>query len=354
MPLRVLVTAVGSAIAQGIIKSLNDSSLEVEIITTDTQPYAAGLYRGAAGYIVPKASSPEYIGALISICRDERVQAILVGTDYELGVIANHKDRIRDECGALAITSSPEVVRIADDKWLTHQFLEENGFPTIPSVLADQVERLIAAEGFPLIIKPRVGDSSKDTFIVRNERELEERLRYFAEGGENTYLQASPKPIIQKYMGSEATEYTSSVVVLDGVVKGVITMNREMKFPGHTTKAVVRDFPDIDRVLRDVATRLQPFGPCNFQSRYADGKSYIFEINCRFSGTTGICSLAGFNHVEACLRSAILGEEVAELSAKPGVFVRYFDEMYIPMDELETMVRNGKVKNSCSETHASL
>ena len=176
MPLRVLVTAAGSAIAQGIIKSLNDSSLDVEIITTDTQPYAAGLYRGVAGYIVPKASSPDYVETLISICRDERVQAILVGTDYELGVIAAHKDRIQDESGALAITSSREVVRIADDKWLTHQFLEENGFPTIPSALADDVDELIAAEGFPLIVKPRVGDSSKDTFVVHTEAELEDAV----------------------------------------------------------------------------------------------------------------------------------------------------------------------------------
>ena len=50
----------------------------------------------------------------------------------------------------------------------------------------------------------------------------------------------------------------------------------------------------------------------------------------------------------------VLGEEVSELVGNPGVFVRYFDEVFIPTDELQAMERDGKVRNSRSRTHGSL
>ncbi len=67
MKLNILVTASGGAIGQGIIKAIKMSNLNCNIIATDNQPYAAGLYRGAAGYLVPLAKSPDFIDAIIKI-----------------------------------------------------------------------------------------------------------------------------------------------------------------------------------------------------------------------------------------------------------------------------------------------
>ena len=52
MKINILITAAGSAISQGIVKSAKMANMEIDIVTTDSQPYAAGLYRGKAAYLI--------------------------------------------------------------------------------------------------------------------------------------------------------------------------------------------------------------------------------------------------------------------------------------------------------------
>jgi threonine dehydrogenase-like Zn-dependent dehydrogenase len=83
MNARVLVTAAGSIVAQGIIKSLRLVG-RYKIIATDMNPLAAGLYRCDAGVLVPAVSSPDYIESMIRACKDNGVQAVFCGSDDEL------------------------------------------------------------------------------------------------------------------------------------------------------------------------------------------------------------------------------------------------------------------------------
>lgn len=354
MELTVLVTAAGSTIGQGILKSIKRSSLSHRLITCDASPHAAGLYRGSAGYLVPLGKAPDFIDAIIDVCKRERVQAICVGTDYELLSFALNRDRIERETGAKVIVSAPETIRIADDKWLTNQFLIEKGLPFIPSALPEKAEDLAAAEGFPLVLKPRIGDSSKHTWLINDPAELREKLAGLNTlAPENTFLNQTSGFVVQKHMGTHGEEFTSSTVTFDGKSYGIISMRREMRFGGHTTKAFIESHPQVDQGILRIAEALGPFGPCNFQSRLVGGVPYVFEINCRFSGTTATCSLAGFNQVEASLRKVVLGEEIEPLRFKPGMMIRYFNEVFVPLDEVETLTRKGIIKNSRSEINSS-
>lgn len=352
MKLNILVTAAGSAISHGIIKSLKASSLDCSITATDNQPYAAGLYRGHAGYLVPLAKSPSFINEVIKICRKENINGICIGTDYELLPFAENKKRIEKETNAKVIVSHPNIIKIADDKWLTHLFLAKNKFPSIPSALPEDADELIKKVGFPLIVKPRIGDSSKNTFIVNNKNELNSRLKFLAKGKSNRFVSGKIGAIIQKCIGNEEDEFTSSAVVFDNKSYGIISMRREMRFGGHTTKAIIDDFPEVSNIVTKVAERLNPFGPCNFQSRLADGVPYIFEINSRFSGTTGICSQIGFNSAEACIRKAVLKEEPKMLEYRKGVMLRYFNELFVSRNSINSMQKNKMIKNPKSEINA--
>ncbi|MEM3091181.1 MAG: ATP-grasp domain-containing protein [Candidatus Pacearchaeota archaeon] len=352
MRINVLVTSGGSAISQGIIKSLKASNLEKRIVVTDAQPYSAGLYRGDVAYLVPLAKDSNYIESIIEICKRERIQAILIGMDYELLPLSKNRARIEYETGAKVIVSSPEIIRISDDKFLTYNFLKNNNFPIIPSALYKDVDLLIKEEGFPLIIKPRIGDSSKNTFIVQNKKDLEEKIDFFLKNSElNPWLSKKVDPIIQKYIGTQNDEFTSTTIVFDRKSYGVISMQREMKYGGHTTKALIKQFPEINEQIKKVAEKLNPFGPCNFQSRIINGVPYIFEINARFSGTTPTCALAGFNHVEACLRKVVFGEELQPLRYREGVMLRYFNEVFVSIEEIEKLKNEKKIKNPKSEVN---
>jgi len=350
MKLNIMVTASGSAIAQGIMKSLKMSSLDFDLITTDTQPYAAGLYRGKAGYIVPLAKHPDFIDEIIEVCNKENIDCIFIGTDYELLKFAENKKRIEKETNAKVVVSSPEIIKIADDKWLTHKFFVNNNLPHIPSVLHYDIDKLIEKEGFPLIIKPRVGDSSKDTYVVKNKKELDKKLSFLLnKKADNQYLSQKPEPIIQKHLTDEQEEYTSTTLTFDKKCYGVLSMNREMRFGGHTTKAVINDFPEINKQVRKVAEILNAFGPCNFQSRLFNNVPLVFEINCRFSGTTPFCAELGFNSVEAVVRHIILKEKISDLKHKNGVILRYFNEIFIPHSEIEQVKKYNFIKNSKSK-----
>ena len=342
MRLNVMITASGSSVAKGIIKSVKLSSLDCNIITTDHTPFAAGLYTGKAGYIVPLAKEDGFIDSIIRICQDESVDVVLIGTDYELKKFALGKDTIESKTDAFVMVSDKKTVDIADDKWLTHKFLEGTLLPTIPSSLEDGAWDLVEKVGYPLIVKPRIGDSSKKTNIVNSSTELERALEE-AQSDDNPYSDKGLGPIVQKYAGEENEEFTSTTVTLDGNCAGVLSMKRKMRFGGHTSVAMVQENPGIDRIIKEAAERLSPLGPCNFQSRVIGGVPYIFEINCRFSGTTPFCAEIGFNTVEASLRHYVLETEIQELKFRRGVFLRYFNEMFVPQETIDAMERDGSV-----------
>lgn len=350
MALNVLVTAAGSTIGQGILKAIRRSTLDCRVVTTDASPYAAGLYRGDSGYLVPLGKSPDFVDAVIGICRRERIQAICIGTDYELLPFAENRDRIERETGASVIVSAPGTIRVSDDKWLTHEFLSSYGFPSIPSALPEDVDALVEKEGFPLIVKPRIGDSSKDTFVISDRASLTETLgRLTHMSRTNEFLGRQSSFLIQKYVGEEGDEFTTTTFTFENRLYGVISMRREMRFGGHTAKAIIQACDPVDAVIGRIAETLSPLGPCNFQSRIVNGIPYVFEINCRFSGTTATCALVGFNHVEACLRLIVLKEKIAPLSFKNGVMLRYFNEVFVPSDDIETVKRDGRIEHPNSE-----
>jgi carbamoyl-phosphate synthase large subunit len=355
MKINILITATGSAIAQGIMKSIKLSGIDCNIIAADTQPYAAGLYRGKKAYIIPLAKDPGFIDKIIKICKDEDIHCIFIGTDYELLKFAENKTRIEKETNAKVMVSTSEAINIADDKWLTHKFLVKNNMPHIPSVLPEDMDQLINECGFPLIVKPRIGDSSKDTFVVKNKQELLEKLEYMNKAStSNKFLASRTSPIIQKYLPNDDEEFTSTTLTFDNKCYGVLSMNREMRFGGHTTKAIIRNFPTVDRHIKEIAEKFNAFGPANFQSRLIDGVPHVFEINCRFSGTTPFCAEVGFNTVEAALRKVIFKEEIQGLKFKEGVILRYFNEMFIPLEEIEKLKLDGFIENPVSEINKVL
>lgn len=353
--LNIMVTSVGGAIGQGILKSLKLSDINCDIIATDAYPYAVGLYTQKVGYVVPLAKDPNFIKEIIKICKKEKIHCILIGTDYELLKFAENKKIIEKATGAKVIVSSPEIIKITNDKWLTHKFFVDNNLPHIPSVLHQDVDALIKAEGFPLIIKPRIGDSSKNTHVVNNQKELQEKLPLLLDKKQdNIYLVEQSEPIIQKYLINKQEEYTSTTINFDNKCYGVISMNREMRLGGHTTKAIIENFPEINKAIQKVAETLNVFGPCNFQSRLSDGVPLIFEINCRFSGTTPFGAEVGFNAVEAIVKHVVLGERIKPLTYKKGAILRYFNEVFVPLSEIEKLKKNNYIKNPKSKINTVL
>ena len=139
MKTRVLVTGAGSLLGQGIIKSLRMADTQYEIVAVDPDPRSVGLYWADRAHLVPLARDPAFLESIYQIIDRERPQIVLVGTDVELMALSNSKSEIDSTFDTQVIVSPKDVIQIADDKWLTYQFLAGHEFPAIQSALPGDV-----------------------------------------------------------------------------------------------------------------------------------------------------------------------------------------------------------------------
>jgi carbamoyl-phosphate synthase large subunit len=271
--MKVLVTGAGALLGQGILRSLQMSSLATETVAVDPSPLAAGLYWTTSKYLVPFASSPDYGDVIRHVIDEERPDALLVGTDVELQFYASNREELEDRYGTHVVVSRPEAVNIADDKYLTFMFMQDHGFYPPESRLPDDADEMVKSFGFPLVVKPRVGARSVGFKVLHNRNELAQAL------------DSDEEVVVQEYISEEGGEFTAGTLTFDDICKASIIMRRDLR-DGNTYRAFTVQDPHLDRQVRDMAEALGSYGPANFQFRTTQGHVRVFEINCRFSGTT--------------------------------------------------------------------
>lgn len=318
---RVLVTGAGALLGQGIIRSLLESTLRPEIVAVDPSPLSAGLYWTPNRRLIPMAKDPRYVESFERLLDSERPDAVLVGTDVELEILAERRSEWEGRFGTKIVVSSPEVVRIADDKYLTFRFLREHGFDAPVSCLPGDEKVLVAKVGFPLIVKPRVGARSVGVVRVENQQQLDRAL------------DGAVGVVVQECVATDQDEYTAGVICFDGRCRASIVMRRDLR-DGNTYRARVEEYPELNAQVVAMAEKLSPFGPANFQFRLAEGRVKVFEINGRFSGTTPLRMRAGFNEVELVLRHILLGEPVTQPKVRPMMILRHWSETVVELSDL--------------------
>jgi len=321
----VLVTGAGCGVGQAILKALKYSSYAA--IAADCDTFAAGLYLAHKAYLIPCASSPEFIPRIMEICERDACSLIFCGIEPELPVLARAAPELRAR-GVITVVSDKKVIELCDDKLATARFLCRHRFTTpITLPLAEyDVSRL----PLPVIVKPRKrGARSQGVFLVTSEQEL----RF------NRAKLDLSNYVAQEYVPGD--EYTCGTVTFDHHCYGAIIMRRVLR-DGDTYKAFVVDEPRIADVVKQAAELLNPFGPCNFQLRIKNGQPCIFEINSRCSGTTGFRALAGFNEPKMCAEYLLEGNQ-PQFHIKPLSFLRYWNEVVVGNDHITRLRTQGEI-----------
>jgi carbamoyl-phosphate synthase large subunit len=313
---RVLVTGAGALLGQGIIRSLKISKLNPHIIAVDPSPLSAGLYWADKSYLVPLAKEPDYLNRLRELIASESPDVVIPGTDVELAILAGARDSLEKDFKTRVLVSSSSVISIADDKWLTAQFFKDRGFGYVPSCLPGDEGELIKDFGFPLIIKPRIGARSVGFAVVNSRKELDQAI------ARDSGL------VIQKKVGGPDEEYTAGTLVFGGVCHASIVMRRDLR-DGNTYRAYVDRYPKLNAMVRKAAVALNAHGPANFQFMVEDGELKIFEINARFSGTTPLRTIVGFNEVEMAVRFICENRPIKQPDIEPCVILRNWSETVV-------------------------
>lgn len=318
---RVLVTAVGGNVGQGVIKGLRAAKRSFHIVGIDLEILSAGFYMADAHYCTPRVNAPSFQSVFEDIIREEKIEAVYVCSHAELAYFSEHKESLETKLGITILVNPFPVVQIGADKYETAEFLKRNGFPYPETALGDdkpEIDLLIEKRGFPLIVKPRRGFSSKNVFIVNSREEM------------NAALTLVQDVVVQQYLADAAREYTATTISgKHGKVLASIVLHRDL-IQGTTYRTELLLDDAVTHQLETIANRLGAVGVCNFQFRIEANTVYVFEINPRFSGTGGIRFLYGFNDSEMVFELLRLGMEISRPEMTQSVVLRYWNEIVVP------------------------
>src|SRR2546428_12801386 len=343
----VLVTAAGSIVGQGIAKCLRlankrkDGPVTYRVVAADMSPQAAGLYRSDLGILVPPATSPDYIDAIMGLCNAQNIKAIFVGSAEELMPISGERKLIESKTGAFPITNPTTVLSTALDKWKTFEFLNKNNLPCAKSALPTNQEELIDEFGFPLIVKPRQGHGSLQFYVVKNRDEINHAIAVIQQAGWH--------PVVQEYLEGEDAELTSGVTV-DRSGKHVmssIAIRSTLK-GGQTYKAFIADFKEVRKSAEETALKLGSIGPINIQTLAVKEEAKISESKPRSSASCPLRAVAGVNEPDIIFRNTVLGEDIKIDSYQKLICLRYWNEVYVPYSNYQKMTNMKRIENSDS------
>ena len=344
--MKVLVTgAGGGGNGEQLVKCLKLNSKDYTVVATDSSIEAARLSGGDICKVLPLASDKNYTNELIALCIAENVRAIFPGSEPELRRISSDRVKIEPHVDLLAINSE-RVIDICSDKFKTNEFLEQQDMPFPKSVFLQDASQVAQVDFFPVVLKPTVGGGSQHVYIAQNNQELSLLVNYLL-GYFDSFL-------VQEYVGTVDQEYTVGVL-LDGdgnlinsiAVRRFImsSLSNRIKVKNLTgrkelgsvlaissgiSQGEIGKFPLVTKFCEKLAVKLGSTYAINVQCRLVDGVPYVFEINPRFSGTSFMRAMVGYNEQDLLLRKDVLGLPVESgFDYESGVILRSLKETLI-------------------------
>lgn len=343
----VLVTGVGGGgHGSQILKALRLADTPYDIVCCDISSESWGLAGEVDPHVVPRANDPGFLDAIFALCRKHGIQVVLHGSEPELKIFSEHRDRFRD-LNILLPINRQDVIRTCMDKVKTAEAIEELGYPVPPFREIHTVEEAAEFEHFPAVLKPSVGGGgSANLFLAQTRDELVAFAQHL--------LASVPHFVVQAYVGSVHEEYTVGVLHdLDGQFINSIAVRRRilpalsnhlrvvnrsgrqelgpiLAISNGVSQGDIGPFPDVTGPCENIAGALGSCGPMNLQCRRVGAEVHVFEINPRFSGTTSLRAMVGYNEPDILIRRHLLNEDIPpRFPYRSGLILRGLEERLI-------------------------
>ncbi len=328
--IKILVTAIGgSGHGEQILKALRAVDHDrYFIVGAEANPNTPQFSMVDERASLPLANDPSYLDALMGLCRKHDIKALFHGCEAELKLFSKNRALIEAEGIFLPINPS-SVIDLCMNKEMTNEKLANLGFDSPQFIRIKSRQDLKMIDWFPVVVKPSVGGGgSASVYIAQNLTELNGLADYL---GLET---VADNFLVQEYVGTPDDEYTVGVLHdMDGnyinsiAVRRLLSgqLNIRMSAPNRTDrkdlgpKLVVSSgvshghigrFSEVTEQCRSIAKAIESRGPINIQCRFVNGKVKVFEINPRFSGTTSLRAMVGYNEPDVLIRKHIFNEEI--------------------------------------------
>jgi len=316
---KVLITGAGGPAAIAVYKSLK--FYDVEIFMADMCSDAPGLFLVEKTHRVnvPKATDEVFTNKVLKTCLEHKIDLLIPTVDDELLPLANCKSQYAEH-GIKIATSSATSLKLCRDKLSLMEICDGE----IP--LSRYAKKTKALESFgwhfPLIIKPRKGSGSRGIHKVNSHEEYQK-------------LDCGEDYLVQEYL--PGTEYSVDIYLnQEGSCLACVPRTRVKVDSGVAIVSKTVNDEYLYSLAKKVANKLGLTGVANIQFKEdANGIPKLLEVNPRFSGTMPLTVASG-----ADMPMMLLKESIDKLSdnyvqhSELGV-VRYLEEKFIPVEQLE-------------------
>ena len=347
--INVLITGLsGGGHGVEILKALKMSNLNLRIVGTNNTKNSFGIPLVDEHYVVPSANEPNYIETMLDIVKKNNIDVLFHGCEPELKKISENRN-LFEANGVFLPINTQKVINLCMNKIQTMDFLRSKGFPVPEYCLISSMDDVKKVKVYPVVCKPHLGGGgSNNVFIAQDEKEL----RSVSE----LVLNHTSGFIAQEYVGTYESEYTVGILSdLEGELIDSIAVKRHilyglshrLKVANKTNRADLGNllvistgisqgeigrYRNVTKYCEEVSKAIGSKGPLNIQCRLFKDKVYIFEINPRFSGTTALRAMAGFNEPEIFIRKHILKESIPNITYKEGIILRGLEEKFINLN----------------------
>lgn len=332
--LTVLIAGIGGAsLGTEILKCLLLAG-RYEVYGCDISPLAFGHYQhGFRGTLL--VDRDDYVGSVLRVCAETGAQYVIPGGEEPMVLLAREGERLA-AAGVGFAGNDPAVVTRFSDKRLTFETLAQMGIQT-PITLTVKEPRDLDPMRYPCVVKPATGSGGSTFVFLAGDRE--EALLYVS------YLTRNGSTaIVQEYLPEDEGEFTIGVLSLpDRRVAGSVAMRRLFNSKlsvlhrgrlGLISTGYSQGYIDEYKTWRETAERIAvaigSAGPINLQGRVRRGAFVPFEINPRFSASTYLRAMAGFNEVDVFLQFLATGHVNQASPLRPGYYLRSLTETYVP------------------------
>lgn len=338
-PIKVLIAGLaGASLGTELVKSLLKFDY-YKLYGCDISNLAFGLYTNLLEDTFI-ANKHDYVNSIVSYCVEKNISFILPGGEQPTILLSAAINKLNDN-GIILLANNQHIVKLFANKATTFTHLDALGFP-IPWTIEVKAQDKVSPPSLPCIVKPAKDTGGSDSVFIASS--IQECNLYIELLRSNNRI-----PIIQEYIDLSEGEFTVGVLSNpEAKVLGSIAMKRvfdsklSVSYKGEKglissgySQGLIADFKDIRNQAEQIARKSKSTGPLNIQGRVKNGILIPFEINPRFSASTYLRAMAGFDEVDFFIRSIKYGTISFNWKLQEGYYMRTFDQVFIPIEKLK-------------------
>lgn len=311
--IRVLITGVGHPIANSVIESLRQNkNTEFYIVGVDIAERGEGFNWVDKHYIIPSATSLDYVQSIKDICHKEGIDIVVPWSDDEVVAISSSALDFH-KLGIATLCSPFQSVQLVVDKAKMLEELKQTDIPIPKFEIAsspEDIEQAAKRLGYPenpIIVKPRRASCGYGLWILDSNIDLMQKFQYpghrFPISAFLSVLseamaadKAIPPYIMMQFL--EGEDYSVDALATHGNPLFIIPRRRIKAVDGISQVCEILPDPKVREVVGRIIRKFNLHLNINVQLKYPsilEGQPLVYEINPRISGTIAVNDAAGVN-----------------------------------------------------------